>query len=176
MSVPLVGSGEFTYEAHHDWGELPPRIRWGNCHGVQVDQQGLVYVHHTVHATSDSDHAVVVFDPAGKFVTSWGSEFAGGAHGFQLVREGSEEFLYFCDIRRAIVQKTNLSGKVLLTLGFPSESPAYARDEQRRTPNWKPTNLAVAANGDIYVADGYGSSFVVVYDRNGRYKTRLAAG
>ncbi len=175
-SLPLLGSGAHVYEAHHDWGELPERIRLGNCHGVQVDAQGLVYVHHTVHATSHSDHAVVVFDPDGKFVTSWGSEFAGGAHGFQLVREGSEEFFYFCDVRRSIVQKTDLSGNVLLTLGFPSESSAYARDEQRRTPNWKPTNLAVAANGDIYVADGYGSSFVIVYDKRGRYKNTFGGG
>jgi DNA-binding beta-propeller fold protein YncE len=173
---PILGAGAHAYEAHHDWGGLPDRIRWGNCHGVQVDAKGLVYVHHTVHATSSSDHAVVVFDPAARFVTSWGSEFAGGAHGFQLVREGADEFLYFCDIRRSIVQKTDLSGNVLLTLGFPSESPAYARDEQRRTPNWKPTNLAVAANGDIYVADGYGSSFVVVYDKNGHYKNTFGGG
>ncbi|MCB1018880.1 MAG: hypothetical protein KDC27_03075 [Acidobacteria bacterium] len=171
-----LGAGEHTYEAHHDWGDPPDRIRWGNCHAVQVDRQGLVYVHHTVHESSESDHAVVVFDPTGSFVTSWGSQFAGGAHGMQLVREGGDEFLYFCDIRRSIVQKTDLSGNVLLTLGFPSESPAYERDEARRTANWKPTNLAVASSGDIYVADGYGSSFVVVYDRNGRYKTTFGGG
>lgn len=173
---PIVGCRGRVYEAYHDWGELPEGIRWGNCHAVQVDRQGLVYVHHTVHESSQSDHAVVVFDPAGKLVTSWGSQFAGGAHGMQLVREGSDEFLYFCDVRRSIVQKTDLSGSVLLTLGFPSESPAYARDEQRRTASWKPTNLAVASNGDIYVADGYGSSFVVVYDKNGRYKNTFGGG
>ena len=33
-----------------------------------------------------------------------------------------------------------------------------------------------ASSGDIYVADGYGSSFVVVYDRNGRYKTTFGGG
>ena len=175
-SEAIVGQGEYCYRAHHDWGELPGSIRWGNCHGVQVDSQGLVYVHHTVHATSPSDHAVVVFDPDGRFVASWGGEFAGGAHGFQLVRDGSDEFLYFCDVRRSIVQKTDLAGRVLLTLGFPSESPAYARDAARRTPNFKPTNLAVAANGDIYIADGYGSSFIVVYDRDGRYKHTCGGG
>ena len=173
---PVLGARGHVYEAHHDWGEAPGRIRWGNCHSVQVDKQGLVYVHHTVHESSESDHAVVVFDPAGQFVASWGSQLAGGAHGMQLVREGSDEFLYFCDIRRSIVQKTDLSGNVVLTLGFPSESPAYARNEQRLNPNWKPTNLAVASNGDIYIADGYGSSFVVVYDKNGRYKNTFGGG
>ena len=174
--LAVTGSGGHVYRVRHDWGNLPPRISYGNTHAVQVDADGLVYIHHTVHRSSQSDHAVVVFDLEGAFVDSWGSQFAGGAHGMQLVREGSEEFFYFCDVRRCIVQKTDLKGNVLLTLGFPMESPAYERNEARLTPSWKPTNLAVADNGDICVADGYGSSFVVVYDRDGRYKTTFGGG
>ncbi len=175
MSNPILGSGAFTYEAIHDWGALPDRIRYGNVHAVQVDNEGLIYVHHTVHASSESDHAVVVFDPEGGFVTSWGSQFAGGAHGMQLVRQEGEEFLYFSDIRRSIVQKTDLAGNVLLTLGYPRESPAYAAEDGRE-PVWKPTNLAVASNGDIYIGDGYGSSYVVQYDAEGRYKNTFGGG
>ncbi|MDE0629723.1 MAG: hypothetical protein OXH99_25270 [Bryobacterales bacterium] len=173
---PTVKAGGRCYEVHHDWGSLPDRIRYGNCHGVQVDSQGFVYIHHTVHATSPSDHSVVVFDPDGRFVTSWGGAYAGGAHGFRLASEGPDEFLYFCDIRRGIVQKTDLAGRVLLTLGYPSESPAYAVTDGRLAPSWKPTNLAVAENGDIYVGDGYGSSHVVRYDRNGRYLQTFGGG
>ena len=173
---PTVAAGDRVYEVHHDWGALPDRIRYGNCHGVQVDSNGLVYIHHTVHASSPGDHAVVVFDSQGSFVKSWGGAFAGGAHGFRLTREGADEFLYFCDIRRGIVQKTDLAGNVLLTLGYPSESPAYAVQEGRLAPSWKPTNLAVARNGDIYVGDGYGSSYVVVYDRDGRYLGTFGGG
>lgn len=176
MSDPItLGSGNYLYHATHDWGELPDSIRYGNVHAVQVDRQGLVYVHHTVHADSHSDHAVVVFDPDGKYVTSWGGQFAGGAHGMQLVREGSDEFFYFCDIRRSIVQKTDLQGNVLLTLGYPRESPAYAAQDGRE-PVWKPTNLAVASNGDIYIGDGYGSSYVVCYDASGHYKHTFGRG
>ncbi len=174
--VPTAEAGDRVYEVHHDWGELPDSIRYGNCHGVQVDSQGQVYVHHTVHATSPSDHSVVVFNPEGKFVTSWGGAFAGGAHGFRLAREGADEFLYFCDIRRGIVQKTDLAGNVLLTLGYPSESPAYAVGEGRLAPSWKPTNLAVAADGELYIGDGYGSSYVVRYDRDGRYIQTFGGG
>ena len=134
-SLPIVEAADRAYEVHHDWGELPASIRYGNCHGVQVDSEGFVYVHHTVHADSPSDHSVVVFDPQGAFVRSWGGAFAGGAHGFRLTRESGDEFLYFCDIRRGIVQKTSLDGKVLLTLGYPSESPAYAVGEGRLAPS-----------------------------------------
>ena len=52
--APVVGTGAYTYEAIHDWGELPARIKWGNTHGVVEDAEGHIYVHHTVHATSDS--------------------------------------------------------------------------------------------------------------------------
>lgn len=173
---PIVEAGDRAYEVHHDWGRLPPHIRYGNCHGVQIDAKGYVYVHHTVHETSPSDHSVVVFDPAGEFVRSFGGPFAGGAHGFRLTPEGTEEYLYFCDIRRGIVQKTDLEGGERLTLGYPSESPAYAPSGDRLVPLWKPTNLAVAANGDIFVADGYGSSYVVQYDAEGRYKNTFGGG
>lgn len=174
--LPIVEAADRAYEVHHDWGALPARIRYGNCHGVQVTSEGLVYVHHTVHRTSVGDHAVVAFDRDGTFVTSWGSAYAGGAHGFQLVQEEGEEFFYFCDIRRGIVQKTDLRGNVLLTLGYPSESPSYAVDQQRHAPSWKPTNLAVAANGDLYIADGYGSSYILHYDRSGRYLNTFGGG
>ena len=174
--APILQAGDRAYEAHHDWGDLPRHVRYGNCHGVQVDSRGRVYIHHTVHADSPSDHSVVVFSPEGRYVTSWGGPFAGGAHGFRLVREHGEEYLYFCDIRRGIVQKTTLHGDVLMTLGYPSESPAYAVREDRMVPSWKPTNLAVAGNGDIYVGDGYGSSYVVRYDRRGRYVNTFGGG
>ena len=59
----------------------------------------------------------MVFDSDGKFVKSWGSEFACGAHGLHLQKEGSEEFLYLCDIKRSLVVKTTLDGGVVFALG-----------------------------------------------------------
>ena len=32
-----------------------------------------------------------------------------------------------------------------------------------------PTETAIAANGDIYVADGYGEDFIIQYDYKGNY-------
>ncbi len=32
-----------------------------------------------------------------------------------------------------------------------------------------PTETAIAPNGDIYVADGYGSDYIIHYDSNGKY-------
>ena len=91
---PILGEGEHKYEAIHDWGELPSRIKYGNTHGVVRDSQGHIYVHHTVHATSESADSVVVFDDKGKFVRSWGKQYKGGAHGLHLQKEGNTEYLY----------------------------------------------------------------------------------
>ena len=79
--LPILGEGEHSYECIHDWGELPANIKYGNTHNACEDSQGHIYIHHTVHATSQSPDAVVVFDNNGKFVRSWGAMFKGGAHG-----------------------------------------------------------------------------------------------
>lgn len=167
---PVTGEGAFQYEMIHDWGELPRTIRYGNVHGVCIDSQGYIYIHHTVHSTSESDDSMLVFDPAGKFVRSWGREFKGGAHGLHINREGSDEFLYLCDTRRNIVVKTTLKGEEVWTLGYPKQSPSYPVDaEGKAAVKYSPTNLTVAPNGDVYVADGYGSSFVNQYNAKGEF-------
>ena len=59
---PVIGSGAHVYEVFHDWGQLPSNIRYGNTHGVCQDAQGRIDIHHTVHQTSQSPDAMVVFD------------------------------------------------------------------------------------------------------------------
>ena len=113
---PIVGSGAFTYEVIHDWGELPAGLKYGNTHGVCEDRHGNIYVHHTVHATSERHDTMVVFDKQREFVRSWGSEFEGGAHGLHIRREGRDEFLYLCDTKRALVTKVTPRGETVWQL------------------------------------------------------------
>ena len=167
--LPVIGSGAHTYEVHHDWGELPRNIAYGNTHGVVEDSQGRMYVHHTVHATSESADSMVVFDAKGKFIKSWGKDFKGGAHGLHIRKEGSTEFLYLCDTKRAVVVKATLNGEEVFTLGYPDMSEAYKPGPDGRKPRYSPTNLAIAPNGDIYVGDGYGSSYINHYNSKGEY-------
>ncbi|HEX4772479.1 MAG TPA: twin-arginine translocation signal domain-containing protein [Bryobacteraceae bacterium] len=167
---PVMGSGAYTYEVTHDWGELPAQIKYGNTHGVCQDSQGHMYIHHTVNAASESSDSMVVFDENGKFVKSWGKEFKGGAHGLHIRKEGSTEFLYLCDTKRGLVVKTTLNGEEVFTIGYPDQSDAYKKpNPDGSKKKYSPTNLAISANGDIYVGDGYGSSYVNVYDKNGKY-------
>jgi hypothetical protein len=166
---PVMGAGEHVYEAYHDWGALPPSIQYGNTHGVIEDSQGRIFVHHTVGSASESSDSMVVFDAGGKFVKSWGKDFKGGAHGLQIQREGSTEFLYLCDTRRGLVVKATLDGEEVFTLGYPEQSDAYKPGADGNRPKYSPTNLAIAPNGDLYVGDGYGSSYINQYNSKGEY-------
>ena len=178
---PVLGGGAHTYEAIHDWGTLPAHIKWGNTHAVLEDSQGHIFVHHTVHATSDSADTIVVFDANGKFVRSWGREFRGVAHGLHLRREGSDEFLYLTvnatnprlspqPAMQAVVIKATLNGDIVWRIQGPPDVDAYRQPNPDGTPKrYNPTNLAIAPNGDVYVGDGYGSSFVNQYNNRGEY-------
>jgi hypothetical protein len=166
---PVVGAGEHTYEVIHDWGELPSGIQYGNTHGVCEDAQGHIYIHHTVNKSSESHNSMVVFDAKGKFVASWGPDFMGGAHGLHIHREGREEFLYLCDTKRGLVVKTTLKGEQIWSIGYPEQSEAYKPDAAGKPIKYSPTNLAIAPGGDIYVGDGYGSSYINQYNGKGEY-------
>jgi hypothetical protein len=177
---PVMGTGAHVYEADHDWGQLPPSIKWGNTHGVVEDAQGHIYVHHTVHASSDSADTVVVFDEKGTFVRSWGKEFRGVAHGLHLRKEGKEEFLYLTanasnpkatpqPATQAAVVKTTLKGDVVWTIQGPPPIDAYKPAADGTPARFNPTNVAIAPNGDVYVGDGYGSFYINQYSPKAEY-------
>jgi len=161
---PILGSGDHTYEAIHDWGDLPADIAYGNTHGVAEDSSGRIYIKHTVHKTSTKADAVVVFDPAGKFITSWGADFKGGAHGLHLAKEGGTEYFYLCDTARHLLVKTTLDGKVVWERGCPDETGGY-----KKTDEYVPTNVATAPDGTVFVGDGYGRNYIHVYKPDGTY-------
>ncbi len=177
---PVLGSGAYTYEAIHDWGRLPPQLTWGNTHGVVEDSQGHIHVHHTVHATSQSADTVVVFDRNGTFVRSWGKEFRGVAHGLHIRKEGRDEFLYLtanaANARmvpqpemQAVVVKATLKGEVVWKIQGPPDVAGYKPGADGVAKRYNPTNVAIAPNGDVYVGDGYGSSFVNQYNSKAEY-------
>lgn len=175
--LPVIGSGEYMFEVEHDWGlaNLPSSIKLGNCHSVVQDSNGLIYLHHTVHKDSPSGHSVVVYDPKGKFVRSWGDMFRDSAHGMHIQKEGSTEYLYFASEKHGIVTKRTLKGEEVWTMGYPQNSPVYQKGPGSTGPggaaglNYRPTNIAVNyAPGtphhlDFWFGDGYGSYYMFHY-------------
>jgi len=166
--APVLGEADHRYEAIHDWGSVPSHIKLGNTHGVCEYSQGHIYIHHTVNASSESHDTILVFDDKGEFVRSWGRQFKGGAHGLHIRKEGSQEFLYLCDYQHGIVTKRTLNGEEVFTLGYPAESPSYKAANGSAT-SYNPTNVAIAPNGDIYVGDGYGSSYINQYNSRAEF-------
>jgi hypothetical protein len=133
-----------------------------------------------VHATSDSADTMVVFDRAGKFVRSWGADFKGVAHGLHIRKEGSDEFLYLTvnaanprqvppPALQAVVVKTTIKGEIVWKIAGPPDVAAYKPAADGTAKRYNPTNVAIAPNGDIYVGDGYGSSYVNQYNAKAEY-------
>jgi DNA-binding beta-propeller fold protein YncE len=149
----VLGSGAYVFEVVPGWGELPASVKFGYTHGVQVDSQNRVVVH------NQSKDSVILFDENGKYIKSWGPEFQKGAHGCLLRKEAGTEYLYLSDHDRNVVVKTTLDGETVWTIQWPEESGFYKNKSE-----FKPTNVAVAPNGDIYVTDGYGLSYIHHYN------------
>src|SRR6185503_7433675 len=136
-----------------------------------------------IYVTSRSTSpAVAVFDREGHLLETWGNDFAekvryspeevkDTAHCLYWSKEGNEEFLYFTENVSTNKQgpklgkrvyKTDLRGKVLYVIGNVEKEGSTSQKFE-----WtNPTDVAVAANGDIYIVDGYGSQRVSRFDRN----------
>jgi sugar lactone lactonase YvrE len=150
-----------AFRFDHDYFRLPAGFPLGDCHGLAVDKRDHVFL---LQQNGDDRHpAVLEFDAAGGFVRGWGNRFARGAHGLTYDRRGNQEFLWIVDYELATAVKCTLDGQEVLTLAKPVLA-AYPDGD-----GYKPTDLAVAPNGDIYITDGYGQSLIHRYDANGKY-------
>ncbi len=155
----VIGIEGHKYECHHGWGNVPDHIKWQDTHGVAVDATGLIYIKHRAPAGVDT---IAVFEPSGKFVRSFGKEYAGGGHGIDIRNDGGEEFLYLTfNAPHRKVTKMTLKGEKVWEFQQPKESGRY-----RDVNQFNPTNIAFAPDGGFYVADGYGANFIHQYDKD----------
>ncbi len=174
----IVGEGDFRYRVLHDWAQLPDRFTWQTTHNVAVDRDGFVYVIHEGHADRKDHPSIFVFDPEGRYVRSFGSQFQGGGHGLEVREEGSEQFLYVCAYQQVkSFAKLDLQGETVWQRWAPMESNLYAAGEDTNPQKiwgrdrFLPTNFAFLPDGDFLLADGYGSYFIHRYDREGQWKS-----
>ena len=165
MQNTIMKSGTLQYAVDHDWAKLPDHIVWGSTHALAVDRQDQVYIAHTSCESSPCKDTVVVFDKDGNFLQSWGAQFFGHAHGLTLFEEDGEQRMFLVDTARGIY-KCRLNGEVLQHIG----APQFYEDEGLK---YGAANVSVAPNGDLYLAEGYGSSYVLHFDASGKLLNRF---
>jgi peptidylamidoglycolate lyase len=168
-----IGSGHWTYTLDEDWGRLPAGMTFGFGCAIVADSDDRIYV--TSRTVSPS---VAVFSRHGDLLETWGNDFsanvgytaeqiAGTAHGLYCSRENGRDYFYFTENRGpnntgSRVYKTDKHGCVLYTLGNVASEGSLSQ----RFNFVNPTDVAVAANGDIYIVDGYGSQLVHRFDKH----------
>jgi len=132
--------------------EDPGHQPLGPCHGgVVLDREGNIYV------TTDTDRGILVFSPTGRYVRAFGPT---RIHALELREENGTEYLYCARPSAHEVVKIRLDGTQEWALKFPAESGVF-KDEQ----GFNPCAVTVAPDGSIFVADGYGSNYVLKFDR-----------
>jgi DNA-binding beta-propeller fold protein YncE len=144
------------YRLVRGFPHLPPGLKLGAVSGVAADAKDNVLVFHR----GDARRPVLVFDRDGKFLRSFGEGLFTSTHGLRVDPDGN---VWATDNANHTVVKFGPDGKVLMTLG----EKGVAGDDERHFN--KPTDVAVAPNGDLYVSDGYGNSRVVKFDKAGRF-------
>lgn len=155
-----LGHQSHRYRLVKGWGVLDAGKKPVNdCHEMVEDAQGRLIL-----LTNEIRNNILLYDRSGKLLGSWGNSYPGG-HGLTISNEGEEQFLFITDTDRNLVVKTDLKGKEILRLGYPKDVSQYTKPEE-----FKPTETAVnPANGDLYVADGYGKNLITQYNHKGEY-------
>ncbi len=167
----IIGHGNYRYKVLKEWANISvERTPLLNCHEMVMDSQGRLIM-----LGDHTSNNILVFDKSGKLLDYWGTQYPGG-HGLTLSKEGGEDFLFLTDCgwyldrngkwqsQAGQVFKTDINGRLLFNLGDPHTIGVYKDDEP-----FMPTETAVAPNGDIYVADGYGSNYILQYDHKGKF-------
>ncbi len=153
--------GLLKYRVQIRFGEEPadtmPRgWKFGRVSAVAVDRKGDVYVFQR----GPKADPIIVFDGQGRFLRSWGKGMFGNPHGMRIDPEGN---LWVTDNGDHQVMKFTPEGRRLLVLGKKKQPGTDAETFNR------PTDIAFAPSGDVYVSDGYGNSRVVKFSHDGKY-------
>jgi len=154
----ILGHGDFTYKVDMKWGNLDPtKVPVVNCHEMVMDRKSRMIM-----LTDEAKNNVIIYDQSGKLLDTWTLGLK-SAHGLTLVDEGDAEYLWVVD-NGGRVLKTTLDGKIITEIKSPKEVGIYSEDMR-----WTPTETTVAPNGDLYIADGYGSQYFLHYDSEGNF-------
>ena len=135
----------------------------GDSHGdIAVSPAGEIYVS----VQGGSLPGIQVFGADGRYLRNVPGAPA-DLHGFIIARgpDGAPSIYGVSRLAQEIIH-LGLDGRKLLTIPA-SAIPAQYKKNDKQAINL--TGIAVAANGDIYVTDGYGLDFIHRFDQSGKY-------
>lgn len=160
------------YRTVENWAKLPAGRTWGEVINVAIDRDGKsVWAIERCGGTScaKSDLAPILkFDSSGNLVKSFGAGMIVRPHGLFIDRHDN---VWATDGdgeagKGHQVFEFSPNGKILMTLG-----KAGVAGDGPDTFN-KPSNVLVAPNGDIFVADGHGpgsNARIVKFSPDGKF-------
>lgn len=154
----ILGEGEFLYRVSgENWGNIPSDWVYKEATSVAVNSNDDVYIFNR------GTRPMIVLDSDGAVKSYWGDGVFSNPHGVTI---GPEDEVYCVDNGDSTVRKFTPDGKLLLTIGNPSNpAPKMSGD-----PFNRPTYVAVDnETGDIYVADGYSNAKVHRFTPNGKH-------
>jgi len=162
------------YRFDYGWAKLPDGRKWGAAVGVATDRDGKsVWAFDRCETATDCSKSkldpIMKFDSTGKMVKSFGGGMINYSHGLHIDPDNN---VWVTDGRAMdngkghTVMKFNQDGKLLMTLGKPGVAGTT-----QDTFN-APSDVLVAPNGDIFVADGHGgdtNNRIVKFTKDGKY-------
>jgi len=164
------------YRAVEGWAELPDGREWGATSAVYPAPDGEhIWVAERCGANlcveSDVD-PVLLYDQDGNVVRSFGAGLIAWPHGIFVDDEGNvwiADAVGYAPVPEGwghVVYKFSPEGELLMTLG---ERGVAGDGPDRFT---KPSDVLVAPNGDIFVADGHdadGNNRIVKFNADGQF-------
>jgi len=159
IHTTALRAAESHYHLVENWAHFPPGVtKWGAATGVDVDTHDNVYVLHR-----NESMPVMVFDRHGKFLRSWGQGMFKTTHFLRVDPAGD---VWVTDRGDMQAFKFTQDGKLLMTLGKKGVTGDNTSED---TFNGM-ADLAVAKNGDIFIADGEGpNTRVVKFSKYGKF-------
>jgi len=160
----LAQATEVKYEfVPNFFGTPPGKEQIGNGHGeIAVDSAGNFYV-----SVQDKDAGLQVYGKDGKYLKTLA--LPASLHGFVIRKTEEGEFIFAAVLGEQRFIKAKLDGTIVMEIkpdAFPADK-GKAKDGKNAL---KLTNCDVAPNGDIYIVDGYGKSWIFVFDKTGKFK------
>jgi len=179
LAGPVLAQATPYRTVDEAWGSLPDDREWGAVSAIYPGPDGrTIWIAERCGQNtcigSDLD-PVLQFDLEGNLLQSFGAETLAWPHGMYVDADGNvwvTDALGFGEQPEGwghIIIKFSPEGEVLMTLG---ERGVSGLESGRRELLTKPSDLVVAPNGDIFVADGHdagGANRIVKFDRDGNF-------